>query len=128
MDPDLLTGDTDIGVIKMAMNSMYGKVYNMDMVSAYPPSVKALKQMGEAVYSPPNKPPQPNSVIQELGQVFPNILRSTVPHPVIGGTPDYIYNIVIDLNDGRGWTREQIADWLDSLPVDLTLQPESKGD
>lgn len=26
-----------------------------------------------------------------------------------------IYEIIVDLNDSHGWTREEIADWLDTL-------------
>lgn len=29
---------------------------------------------------------------------------------------------IICLNDNHGWTREQIADWLDSLDIDLTIK------
>lgn len=36
--------------------------------------------------------------------------------------------IIIHLNDGHKWTREQIADWLDTLDIDLTLQPAATGD
>lgn len=37
-------------------------------------------------------------------------------------------DLIIHLNDGHEWTREQIADWLETLPVDLTLVSASKGD
>ena len=39
-----------------------------------------------------------------------------------GGTIDVI---VMHLNDGHKWTREKIADWLDSLDVDLTINLET---
>jgi hypothetical protein len=29
---------------------------------------------------------------------------------------DELYSVIIYLNDSAGWTREQIADWLDTLP------------
>lgn len=31
--------------------------------------------------------------------------------------------LVVHLNDQHRWTRESIADWLDSLDIDLTIQP-----
>ena len=35
--------------------------------------------------------------------------------------PPTLTEIMVDhLNDQHGWTREQIADWLDTLPPDLT--------
>lgn len=36
-------------------------------------------------------------------------------HPVTN-KKNNLYEIVMDLNDGHMWTREQIADWLDTLP------------
>lgn len=35
-----------------------------------------------------------------------------------------VWDMVIHLNDGESWTREAIADWLDDLGLDLTVQPE----
>lgn len=38
-------------------------------------------------------------------------------HPVKGSTSTIdVATIIMDLNDCHGWTREQIADWLDTLP------------
>ncbi len=36
--------------------------------------------------------------------------------------PTQIANTIIHLNDDHRWTREQIADWLDTLDVDLRFQ------
>ena len=36
--------------------------------------------------------------------------------------------LVMHLNDAHEWTRERIADWLETLPIDLTIQAVSKGD
>lgn len=41
-------------------------------------------------------------------------LNKVVKHPVTGNSTS-IYNIIINLNDHHEWTREQIADWLDTL-------------
>ncbi len=35
---------------------------------------------------------------------------------------------IMHLNDSHRWTREQIADWLDTLDVDLTFKATSEGD
>lgn len=45
-----------------------------------------------------------------------NIACMTLPIP----------SIVMHLNDIHKWTREQIADWLDTLDVDLTIKPVEK--
>src|ERR1035437_882623 len=39
-----------------------------------------------------------------------------------------IGELIIHLNDGHKWTREQIAAWIDSLDIDFTLQSASVGD
>lgn len=54
----------------------------------------------------------------ELRAMFP-CLDAKAVHPV-RGVRDYIHTIIIDLNDECGWTRNQIADWLEEIPVDIT--------
>lgn len=44
-----------------------------------------------------------------------------VKHP-INGSMKTLFSIIIDLNDKYKWTREAIADWLDSLDVDLEFK------
>jgi hypothetical protein len=39
-----------------------------------------------------------------------------------------VVNQIIHLNDNHGWTREHIADWLETLPWALTTAATSKGD
>lgn len=34
---------------------------------------------------------------------------------------DHVYNIVMHLNDHHMWSREEIADWLESLDIDLDI-------
>lgn len=38
-----------------------------------------------------------------------------VVNPVTGGESD-LYDTIIHLNDEAKWSREQIADWIDTLP------------
>ena len=74
----------------------------------------------------PAPPHIPQDVPQHvLGQEVANTLASVVPgleqtvrHPITGAEVT-VRTAVISLNDGHGWSREQIADWLDSLDVDL---------
>lgn len=32
-----------------------------------------------------------------------------------------LFWMIVDLNDSHGWSRERIADWVDSLDVDLSF-------
>ncbi|QIQ62985.1 hypothetical protein SEA_MOAB_107 [Streptomyces phage Moab] len=48
-------------------------------------------------------------------------IKEMVKHPV-SGKIDTIESIIINLNDVQKWTREKIADWLDTLDVDLTFK------
>lgn len=43
----------------------------------------------------------------EINDVFDRV------HPITQATGQSIYKIVIDLNDKHGWSREQVADWLE---------------
>jgi hypothetical protein len=56
-------------------------------------------------------------LVDSLAAVLPDI-RARVANPVSGLVYE-LSSVVIDLNDSRGWTREQIADWLDTLDLDL---------
>jgi hypothetical protein len=44
-----------------------------------------------------------------------------VKDPVTGHTRELFY-VIMSLNDGEKWTREQIADWVESLDVDTTFK------
>jgi hypothetical protein len=48
-------------------------------------------------------------------------LDTLVKHPVVSGKFS-IKTLIMDLNDNHGWTREQIADWLETLDVDLRFK------
>jgi hypothetical protein len=62
----------------------------------------------------------------QLGTVFPGI-HQKLNCPDCGAYTQ-LYYILVDLNDDHGWTREQIADWLETLDIDITLVAESSGD
>lgn len=38
--------------------------------------------------------------------------------------PGSIVWLITHLNDLHAWTREEIADWLDNLDIDLTIRPQ----
>ena len=73
----------------------------------------------------------------ELAEVIPD-LAEVVDCPVCSQKEihqaepiTYRYELgflVQHLNDHHGWRREYIADWLDTLPLDLTFGPASTGD
>lgn len=50
-------------------------------------------------------------------------MRELVKHPVEGGFAR-LYTVIISLNDKHLWPREKIADWLETLDVDLTFRME----
>lgn len=91
-----------------------------------------------AVSSSFNHPLSPstykNDIQSTLGELFPAAATTNVKCPVKKSKEhphhnyeDRLLDVVIHLNDTHEWTRQQIADWLDSLSIDLTLQPISKG-
>lgn len=50
-------------------------------------------------------------------------LNETVKHPV-NGSHSKLRSVIINLNDVECWTREEIADWLETLDVDLRFKPK----
>lgn len=61
------------------------------------------------------------TVTSALQKVLPGVTER-VAHPITG--QQYrVQDIIPDLNDQYRWSRDQIADWLDTLDVDLTFQP-----
>lgn len=58
----------------------------------------------------------------------PSILAYRLPgmsekviHPV-SRESNWLIDIIVDLNDRHKWTREAIADWLETLDIDLTFK------
>lgn len=58
--------------------------------------------------------------------VIPN-LKAIVKSPESGAQKS-IYSIIMQLNDQYGWTFEEIADWLDTLEVDLYFKDKETGE
>lgn len=56
--------------------------------------------------------------------LLPDLLRRNGDCPVCEDAMSLQWTI-IHLNDNHEWTREAIADWLDGLPVDLTVRSDA---
>lgn len=49
-----------------------------------------------------------------IANMLPGV-NNVVTHPV-SGKEQRLFDIIINLNDHCGWTREAVADWIDTLP------------
>lgn len=54
----------------------------------------------------------------ELQAIFP-CLDTIVVHPETGA-PEHLHNVIIELNDDYMWSRTRVADWLETLSMDIT--------
>jgi len=60
------------------------------------------------------------STIIRTAEQLPGV-NEKVKHPV-GGIEYKLLDIIMSLNDEYKWTREQIADWIETLGVDTTFK------
>lgn len=60
---------------------------------------------------------EPESEFEVLAGMLPGA-NLQVRHPVTY-FPENLHDVIMELNDDYKWTREQIADWLESLDLDL---------
>lgn len=68
-----------------------------------------------------------NSVVSGLAKLVPAISGEAFPCPVDEcAQRSIISSLIPHINDLHKWSREAIADWLDSLDVDLTIRPVDK--
>lgn len=60
--------------------------------------------------------------LNESTATCPDYMSNTYMRPT-GCSPNQValYIVVIHLNDNHGWSREKVADWLETLPIDLTI-------
>lgn len=84
----------------------------------------------EPVHTPNFGPDDEVAPAQPLVESIPDLLNKvTCPCKdkcVTSDGPKQIWQMVIHLNDKERWTREQIADWLETLDADLQFKlPES---
>ena len=66
------------------------------------------------------------SVVSQLFEICPGLTttRSPCPEGDLGAVN--LSSLIPHLNDNHRWTRERIADWLETLDVDLTVKPKIK--
>jgi hypothetical protein len=91
---------------------------------------KSTKTSYPAPYPFPSTPaPSPHNVgaslVDSLATVLPNV-RAQVVHPTTGWT-GALNSTIVELNDTQQWSRERIADWLESLDLDLRFPADSVG-
>lgn len=71
---------------------------------------------------------QENEVVKELTKYFGDCLKDVVKYPCNCNTKSEessaLKTVIIHLNDHCQWTREKIADWLETLDIDITLKEE----
>lgn len=63
-----------------------------------------------------------HTVVSELVRMIPDLEKTVLCPVIVEDTffgPVSLVNVVMHLNDDHKWTREQIADWLDTLDLNL---------
>ena len=63
---------------------------------------------------------------QIVNKAFP-VLQNMVAHPILREEPLVrmpLQTVIISLNDQYKWSREQIADWLETLDVDIQIKDD----
>jgi hypothetical protein len=55
-----------------------------------------------------------------------DVFFTIVTCPVTGGRK-HLRSAIMSLNDHHGWTREEIADWLETLDVDINMKPKEEA-
>lgn len=103
--------------LAIAKNNLLSSFYEKN----YDPILSSYKYEMSDLDSPPSKTFNWNS-----GGEDPRIrklpgLDEIVTHPE-SGTKQSVKDIIIFLNDRSKWTREEIADWLDTLDLDLKFK------
>jgi hypothetical protein len=61
------------------------------------------------------------SVIPDLEKLFPALKTAKPLCPVCAGVHVSLADAIVHLNDHHQWPRERIADWLETLDIDLSL-------
>lgn len=122
----VLDGKAEISDIKEALNYFKEKDTGLKKIPAKPPSDHHKK------LKPYNKVSGLTSVVDQLAKLCPDIKKIRVKCPAAKDcgssyTPSYISDLVQHLNDSQhNWSREQIADWLETLDADIQLKDRSK--
>ena len=88
----------------------------------------ALAQLASSWYpSPSYFGSGRKSVVGQLSDICPTLTAFAVACPECQGTGfGPLSNLIPHINDHHKWSRERIADWLETLDVDLTVKPIEK--
>lgn len=84
-----------------------------------PPAYKPLPGSAYKPISPKKTQNFEDSVIK-FADMIPGISEMVACPEGCGKSP--LYMLIQHINDGHLWDREEIADWLDTLPIDLTVK------
>lgn len=131
-----ITIDQDKSYEQMNAQSLFfGKEYSYSAMEWKDIGYTTSKDLG---FQPLSKAPSSSSGADAAVSSLPG-LTATVKHPPIKENdllPDCVWsnhdntnlrNMIIHLNDSHRWTREEVADWLETLDVDLRFKsPEDK--
>ncbi len=65
-----------------------------------------------------------NPAVRSIKKIVPGFAYATASCPACEYYQEYpLETVIVHINDVHEWTRERIADWVDLLDVDLTVQP-----
>lgn len=69
-------------------------------------------------------PPQPDKTFEEFAKQLPGVHKvANYPCDCLRiGKQGKLIHIIIHLNDNHKWTRDRIADWLETLDIDLEFK------
>lgn len=89
----------------------------------------------EALGFDPAQPPPAKGVVEELAEVIPGFkgMKQTCPvkdcdRPAMKMAGSLLYHVIMHLNDDHEWTREAIADWLETTNHDLQFKAPEGGE
>ena len=71
--------------------------------------------------------PSTHPVAKEVEELIPALGKEVRNCPSCGPPVQFAIVVLVQhLNDKHKWTREKIADWLESLDIDLTIHPQKE--
>jgi hypothetical protein len=116
LSPDLSYMRYSEGILKGG--NYHGAYYNAKYNGAKPNSGGSIKSSGKTLLPYNGTGPDPR--VNELPG-----LDERVKNPVTK-QQGLLRHVIIELNDRHKWTREAIADWLDSLDIDLRFKTKEE--
>jgi hypothetical protein len=92
---------------------------------------KLTKQLQYMTYEVANTSTiRSNPVVDGLCELIPGLRTATAKCPMYKCSysfcgAQFVINLIVHLNDHHQWSREQVADWLDLLPIDLSVRKDA---